>query len=407
MFDLQYIVCYFAVLEYVGPSYRTLVANMSLALFYSPCTMLVPWLAYGLGDWRTFSFIGAVPILLGLCSYCVLPESARWLVSVGKVDDAIDILQTIAARNKAKISKQVWENFRESCTQFYREEIEGRDFTIMSIFRRGRLALYMLLMIFIWMSVSLMYDGHVRAASVLDKENVFVVFSIACATELPGDLLVIITLDRFGRRWCAFTSTILSGIFSLIASNMINPMAILAAALCGRFFANVSYNIGLQWAAEILPTVVRAQGMSFIHTLGFVAMLLSPPIIYLSHLSISLMLLTLGVLGVLGGLLSLFLPETLHEDLPQTLSDGDLFGKDQRFWHMPCCGPGARRSRYPKRKWHEGSSLRTISRDEFRSRKLKRSAVVSPEAQHFNLMSSDGSVFSETVMKLYRFDSHI
>lgn len=369
--------------------------------------MMVPWLAYGLGKWRLFSFIGAVPICLGLCSYFVLPESARWLVSVGKVDDAIDILQSIAATNKAKISKQLWENFRESCTQFYREEIEGRDFTIMSIFRRGRLARYMVLMIFIWMSVSLMYDGHVRAASVLDKENVFVVFSIACATELPGDLLVIITLDRFGRRWCAFTATILSGIFSLIAGNMINPMAVLAAALCGRFFANVSYNIGLQWAAEILPTVVRAQGMSFIHTLGFVAMLLSPPIIYLSHLSIALMLLTLGVLGILGGLLSLFLPETLHEDLPQTLSEGDLFGKDQRFWHMPCCGPGARPSRYSKRKWHEGSSLRTISRDEFRSRRLKRSAVVSPQAQHFNLMSSDGSVFSETVMKLYSFDSHI
>lgn len=394
-------------LEYVGPSYRTLVANMSLALFYSPSTMLVPWLAYGLGKWRVFSFLGAVPILLGLCSYCVLPESARWLVSVGQVDDAIVILQGIAAKNRAKIPKHMWEHFRESCTQFYREEIEGRNFTITSIFRRGRLARYMLLMIFIWMSVSLMYDGHVRAASVLDKENVFVVFSIACATELPGDLLVIITLDRFGRRWCAFIATILSGIFSLFAGNMTYPMAILAAALCGRFFANVSYNIGLQWAAEILPTVVRAQGMSFIHTLGFVAMLLSPPIIYLSHLSVSLMLMTLGVLGILGALLSLFLPETLHEDLPQTLSEGALFGKDQRIWHMPCCGPGARRSRFSKRKWHEGSSLRTISRDEFRSRKLKRSAVVIPETQHINPLPSDGSVINETMMRLYRFDSHI
>lgn len=384
---------------------------MSLALFYSPCTMLVPWLAYGLGNWRSFSVVGALPALMGLCSYFLLPESARWLVSVGNVDNAVEILQKVARCNNSQIPNRLWDTFRDSCTQFYREEIEGRNFTIMSIFRRGRMARYMLLMIFIWMSVSLMYDGHVRAASVLDKENVFIVFSLACATELPGDLLVIITLDRFGRRWCAFISTILSGIFSLLAGNTGNPTGILAAALCGRFFANVSYNIGLQWAAEILPTVVRAQGISFIHTLGFVAMLLSPPIIYLSHLSISLMLITLGILGILGGLVSLFLPETLHEDLPQTLSEGDDFGRNQRIWHVPCCGPGASYAKAPKRKWHEGSSLRTISRDEFRSRKLTRVAVVKvtpPNSQFVTGMlnvDSDRSVPTETVQRLYRFDS--
>ncbi|KAH8415679.1 hypothetical protein KR222_008658, partial [Zaprionus bogoriensis] len=325
-YDTCFTMIYILVLEYVGPTYRTFVANMSLALFYSPFTVLVPWIAFFLGDWRVFAAVGAVPIVLALLSYCILPESARWLVSVGKIDDAILILQRISRWNNRPISKPMWASFRDSCELFYREEFEGRSFTVFSIFKRRRLARYMIVMIFIWMSISLVYDGHVRAASVLDDENVFVVFSIACATELPGDLLVIVTLDRFGRRWCAFFFTMMSGIFSLVAAHIKEPMYVLVAALCGRFFANVSYNIGLQWAAEMLPTVVRAQGMSFIHTLGFVAMLLSPPIIHLSHLSISLMLDTLGVLGILGGLLALLLPETLHQDLPQTLSDGDKFG---------------------------------------------------------------------------------
>ncbi|XP_060657363.1 organic cation transporter protein-like [Drosophila nasuta] len=406
-FDTCFTMIYILVLEYVGPRYRTFVANMSLAMFYSPFTVLMPWLAFYSGDWRKFSGLYGLAVGFGLIGFCVLPESARWLVSVGKIDNAIEILQRVARRNRRQVSRLKWQTFRESCEQFYREEIEGRHFTIASIFKRSRLARYMVLMIIIWMTISLVYDGHVRAASVLDRENIFVVFSIACATEIPGDLIVTITLDRFGRRWCACISTALSGGFSLLAANIDDPIWVLAAALAGRFFANISYNIGLQWAAEVLPTVVRAQGVSFIHTLGFVAMLLSPPIIYMSHLSIALMLNTLGVLGILGGLLALFLPETLHQDLPQTLSDGNQFGKDQRIWHFPCCGAGSRPSRLNKHDWHQGSSLRTLSKDEYRSRKLHRVAVVKTQRRTTPVvlpsMVSDDSTIMEKLQKSYRF----
>lgn len=371
-------------LEYVGPKYRTFVANMSLAMFYSPFTMVIPWIAIYLHSWRSLALYGSIPLAFGLFSYCCLPESARWLVSRGKIDDAINILKKVAARNKRVVSKNYWKRFRESCELFYKEEFEGRNFTVCSIFKRRRLARYMVFMCLIWMIMSLLYDGHVRAASVLDKENVAVVFTIACATELPGDLLVIVTLDRFGRRWCAFTFTMLSGLFSLLGANLTNATSTLVAALAGRFFANVCYNIGLQWAAEVLPTVVRAQGISLIHTLGFAAMLLSPPVIYLSNLSLALMLNTLGALGILGGFICLFLPETLNEDLPQTLSDGNNFGKNQRMWHQPCCGQGKKRIVHVKHTWHEGSSLRTQSRGEFRSKKLHRLALVKPQKSNAN-----------------------
>ncbi|XP_030570755.1 organic cation transporter protein-like isoform X2 [Drosophila novamexicana] len=406
-FDTCFTMIYILVLEYVGPTYRTFVGNMSLAMFYSPFTMLIPWMALLLRTWGNFALFGSIPIAFALCAYCYLPESARWLVSVGKIDNAIDILKNVAARNKRTVSKSYWKKFYENCELFYKEEFEGRSFTVFSIFKRRRLARYMVLMVFIWMTMSLIYDGHVRAASVLDKENVVVVFTIACATELPGDLLVIVTLDRFGRRWCAFTFTTLSGVFSLLAANLKNPTHTLVAALAGRFFANVCYNIGLQWAAEVLPTVVRAQGVAFIHTMGFVAMLLSPPVIYLSNVSLSLMLNTLGLLGILGGILSLFLPETLHQDLPQTLSDGDDFGKDQRMWHQPCCGPGARRTQRFKRNWHEGSSLRTLSRDEFRSKKMHRVAVVRPHASSFiTRMPSLVSQGTEVLERIEKYTPH-
>lgn len=52
-------------------------------------------------------------------------------------------------------------------------------------------------------------------------------------------------------------------------------------AIIGRFCVNISYNIGLQYAAELLPTVVRAQGVALIHIMGYVASILAPFVVYL------------------------------------------------------------------------------------------------------------------------------
>lgn len=92
----------------------------------------------------------------------------------------------------------------------------------------------------------------------------------------------------------------------------------------------------MQYAAEVLPTVVRAQGVALIHIMGYVASILAPFVVYLGEINAMLPLLILGLLGILGGLLSLLLPETLDQELPQTLEDGENFGRNQKFWDMPC-----------------------------------------------------------------------
>lgn len=106
-------------------------------------------------------------------------------------------------------------------------------------------------------------------------------------------------------------------------------------AILGRFWINISYNIGLQYAAEVLPTVVRAQGVALIHIMGYVASILAPFVVYLDVVS-SILSLVLGTLGIICDLLTLFLPETLNKDLPQTLQNGEDFGKDQKMWDFPC-----------------------------------------------------------------------
>ncbi len=42
-------------------------------------------------------------------------------------------------------------------------------------------------------------------------------------------------------------------------------------------------------------------------------------------------LMIMGGLMVAGGICALMLPETLHQHLPQTLEEGELFGKLRRI----------------------------------------------------------------------------
>jgi len=124
------------------------------------------------------------------------------------------------------------------------------------------------------------FDGHVRNVSQLGLD-VFVTFTVASATELPADSFLTAVLDRWGRRWLACGSMIVSGVFSLAAVAAPPGVAAASLAIMGRFSVNISYNIGLQYAAELLPTVVRAQGVALIHIMGYVASILAPFVVYL------------------------------------------------------------------------------------------------------------------------------
>lgn len=50
-------------------------------------------------------------------------------------------------------------------------------------------------------------------------------------------------------------------------------------SVLSRFCLNMAANVGLQYAAELLPTPIRTQGVSLIHIFGIVAHSLAPYIV--------------------------------------------------------------------------------------------------------------------------------
>ncbi|RZF45646.1 hypothetical protein LSTR_LSTR010597 [Laodelphax striatellus] len=334
-FDNCFTMMYILVLEYVGPKWRTFVANMSIALFFTAAASLLPWIALWLGDWKMLTIATSLPLAISLLAPVFIPESARWLVSQGKVDKAVRIMRKFEKINRVHVDPKIYTEFSESCRKTQKEEENQKAYSVLDLFKTKRLRRITLILIIIWMAISLVFDGHVRNVGTLGLD-VFVTFTIASATELPADTLLTLTLDRWGRRWLACGTMVFSGIFSLLATMVPLGLPSATLAIIGRFSINISYNIGLQYAAELLPTVVRAQGVALIHIMGYVASILSPFVIYLANINPHFPLMVLGVLGIVGGILCLFLPETMGQELPQTLQDGEDFGRDQTFFDIPC-----------------------------------------------------------------------
>lgn len=333
----------------MGPKWRTFVANMSIAIFFTFASCLLPWIALYLANWKYFAIFVSAPLVLAVFTPFCVPESARWLVSQGQTKRAMTILRKVARINRQPVDENIFKKFETDCEELKRREDElttecapdgtkkVKSYSILDLFRSPHLCKITVLLIIIWMSISLVFDGHVRNVDNLGMD-LFVTFTIASVTEFPADTFLTLTLDRWGRRWLAFGTMVMSGMFSLLATTV--PVGIVSASLAilGRFSVNISYNIGLQYAAELLPTVVRAQGVAFIHIMGYIAQMIAPFVVYLAQIQQNLPLIILGFVGVIGGCISLLLPETLDKELPQTMQDGEEFGKDQRFFEFPCIG---------------------------------------------------------------------
>lgn len=68
---------YPTVLEYTGAKWRTFVANMSIAIFFTIASCSLPWIAYYVADWKMFAIVTSAPLILAVFTPFVVPESAR------------------------------------------------------------------------------------------------------------------------------------------------------------------------------------------------------------------------------------------------------------------------------------------------------------------------------------------
>lgn len=135
------------------------------------------------------------------------------------------------------------------------------------------------------MIITLGYDAISKNVEGLGMSP-FILFSLSASAIFPACLLLMTLQDRIGRKAMASSSLFLSGIFTsacgIILANRKNHDTIMLAFLnfVGRFGVTIAYNSGAQYATELIPTCVRAQGVATAHVAGYAFTFFSSYILY-------------------------------------------------------------------------------------------------------------------------------
>ncbi|XP_072935562.1 organic cation transporter protein-like [Epargyreus clarus] len=316
-YDSIFMMMYILVLEYVGPSHRTWVANMSIALYFGGGCLILPWLALWMADWRKLLWVTSIPLVLVVFVPFLVPESARWLSSKGRVNQAVNVLKRFEKVNGTKIPQDVLDEFIVSSSQ-----TRQTNESIKYLFKSAPLRTMMVYMVVVYMACAMIFDGLVRMSEGLGLDF-FITFTLTSATEIPSVTLLACVLDRWGRRYLTCGPIAIAGILSLIAAFVPKGIPQVSLAIMARFAINMSYNAAIQWSTELLPTAVRASGSSLIHVSGYVATVVSPFIVYSERVWRSLPLLILGSTALIAAGVGLLLPETMGRPMPQTIEEGE------------------------------------------------------------------------------------
>ncbi|XP_075971955.1 carcinine transporter-like [Anticarsia gemmatalis] len=327
--DTSMVMAYLIILEYVAPKYRTLLANMSSGIFYTFFAVLLPWIAKYCGHWKTVSLVTSLPLGLAVFTKFILPESPMWLLSKGRVDEAVEKVLTIGRINKKEVPKKMIQQFKLSVTSS--KELPNENWS--ELFKRPCVRNVFILVCLEYMCANIIFDGLVRSVGQLEFDF-FVSFSLVSVTECPSLVIIAFVMDYTGRRWLCIVFMIVSGVFCFLAIFARGVQTVICAVIA-RFAINTAYSTIAQWAPELLPTSVRGSGVAIVHICGYVATFLSPYIVYLQVYIHWLPLAVLGVTAILAVMIAVILPETAVNGMPQTFDDAEEMTKNQKLWTLP------------------------------------------------------------------------
>ncbi|XP_072172064.1 organic cation transporter protein-like [Diadema setosum] len=317
-----YIISFVIGTEFVGPSKRGAV-GMAFAVPFALGYMLLAAIAYFIRSWRTLQLAVNIPTVFIIVLVFFLPESLRWQIAARDFNKAEKTLSKVAETNKKHLNRPVFSQ------EFIKERMAApkvRRRNGLDIFRTPNMRLRSINLIFIWMVNSMVYHGLSLNSSNLGV-NIYLAFAVAGAVEIPAYLLAVPIINTVGRRPSLSGCMLLGGLACLCTSFISPSVALSVVAMVGKFGISASYGIIYLYTAELYPTEIRSVGVGTCSMFARVAGILAPLILALRKVWTPLPLVLYGSVSVLAGLLCLMLPETRGQMLPESMNDGENFGK--------------------------------------------------------------------------------
>ncbi|XP_061926745.1 solute carrier family 22 member 13-like [Entelurus aequoreus] len=301
------------VTEWIGVTKRSYASCLS-QVFAAAGQCFMAGLVYAIRNWRIAQYV------LG-AAYCPLlfymwwiPESARWLLSRGRIEEAKTLIMKVASINKQEVPENTLDCMLED-----HEGNEVESGAMKMLLTTRKLLIYLIISCFFWFSSYLGYFCISLSVGKLGL-NIFLVQCVFGIAEIPAHLLCIWFLELLGRKMSVILTLLAGGLFSVltVAFSQDKAVAILALLTTGKLFLDWNISVSMVYAQELFPTSVRQSAAGLLSIAGRVASLLSPSINMLAFYHWLLPNIIFSTLSMLSGVLGFFLPETRGKELPDS-----------------------------------------------------------------------------------------
>ncbi|KAL4232457.1 hypothetical protein ACF0H5_007150 [Mactra antiquata] len=315
-----YMTSYVLGMELVGTSKRFLAGTIN-TFFLTTGQLYMVLMVYLLRDDKYFTLSVALPGVLFLPYYWLIPESCRWLISKGRTDEAIVILRKVANSNNTKLDEDAVRRLPPP------EKQAG----VWKLFSTRTLGVWTVIIFFNWFVCSMSYYGVVLNTGNLGGD-IYFNFTMLVLAEYPGKFFDLVLLDRIGRKRLYIAYLFIGAAAFLLT---IWPIAdggddlhyvLIALAMIGKLCITGAFGAIYVLSAEIFPTVVRNTGMGASSAVARVGSMLAPYIAKSADtvsgpVGKAIPLSVFGAVMLIAGVLTLILPETLRKDLPESIPD--------------------------------------------------------------------------------------
>ncbi|KAJ8348033.1 hypothetical protein SKAU_G00266220 [Synaphobranchus kaupii] len=295
---------------------RIIYSTVGVCIFFAFGYMMLPLMAFCIRDWRMLLVAISVPGLFYFPLWRFIPESPRWLLSQGRVEEAEAILRAAARKNRVTAPEVIFQPL-----QVENKVKKLNHHNVCDLLKSNNIRWVTILLCFVWVGISIGYFALSLNTTNLHGDSFLNCF-FSAAVEVPAYILSWPLFRSCSRRLSLFATLFLGGAVLLFTQLIPRNLSSVSTALemMGKFMFTVAYTIVYAFTAELYPTVLRNTAVGTCSMASRLGSISAPYFIYLGTYYKSLPYMLMGSLSVLGGLLSLLLPETYGMPLPETIN---------------------------------------------------------------------------------------